>query len=234
MIGYYVHHHGQGHLARARCVAAAADEPVVALSSLPEPAGHPFAGWVALPPDPFLPGADDPQANGALHWAPLDAPGYARRMAAIADWVTTVRPRVVVVDVSVEVAALVRLLGTRVVVVAGPGERSDDAHVLGGRMATQLVAPWPALGETSTTVVHTGAFSRFDGRPVRPVPGDRRVLVLFGAGGDEVGTARLDAAAAATPGWTWRRLGGSAGWVDDPWDELQAADVVVTHAGLSA
>ena len=39
VIGWYIHHHGRGHLARAEAVRAHLDEPVVALSSLPEPDG---------------------------------------------------------------------------------------------------------------------------------------------------------------------------------------------------
>jgi hypothetical protein len=37
MIGYYIHHVGQGHLQQARCVTAHLTEDVTGLSSLPEP-----------------------------------------------------------------------------------------------------------------------------------------------------------------------------------------------------
>jgi hypothetical protein len=52
VIGYYIHHSGHGHLARAGNLAAATREPVVALSSLaepgmPSPAGSP---WRRTPP----------------------------------------------------------------------------------------------------------------------------------------------------------------------------------------
>lgn len=237
MIGYYVHHHGRGHLMRASCVAAATDEAVVALSSLPEPATHPFAAWVPLPPDPPLTDALGATARGALHWAPANSPGYRDRMAQLASWVVSERPRVMVVDVSVEVAALTRLLATPVVVVAGPGVRADDAHLLGYRCASAVVAPWSALGAVPPPLerfatTFTGAFSRFDSRVATPPPGLRRVVVLFGAGG---GSAPLDADVVdATPGWTWSTLGGSGRWTEDVWDELLAADVVVTHAGLGA
>lgn len=39
MIGYYVHHHGSGHLHRARSLAAVLGRPVTGLSTLPRPAG---------------------------------------------------------------------------------------------------------------------------------------------------------------------------------------------------
>jgi hypothetical protein len=45
--------------------------------------------------------------------------------------------------------------------------------------------------------------------------------------------ADVAAAAVATPDWDWHRLGPGA-WSEDPWPDLCAADVVVTHAGLGA
>lgn len=241
MIGYYVHHHGRGHLARASCVAAASDEPVVALSSLPEPAGSPFAAWIALPPDPAVPDPWHPTAGGALHWAPLDSPGYRDRMAALARWAGEARPRLVVVDVSVEVTLLLRLLAVPVVVVVGPGERGDRAHESAFRAASRLVVPAPCpdpvpahLRPFADKICWTGAFSRFDHLPVTPAPASDRVLVLLGGGGSGVDVAALAGAAAATPEWSWTAAGGTGRWVDDVWDALAAADVVVTHAGLGA
>ncbi|WP_375483125.1 glycosyltransferase [uncultured Jatrophihabitans sp.] len=235
MIGYYVHHQGHGHLHRALSLAHALDEPVVGLSSLPSP-GEPFADWVPLPPDPALDDADGPDAGGALHWAPTNSPGYADRMSTVADWVRRERPRLVVVDLSVEVATLVRLLGTPVAVVTLPGERTDDAHRLAYRLATTIVAPWPRaildpphLCDYGAKVVHTGAISRFDGRPGRPAPAAGRVLVLLGSGGADGLTVPADGA-----GWTWTALGGGGTWSGDVWSALQDSDVVVTHAGLNA
>jgi hypothetical protein len=64
---------------------------------------------------------------------------------------------------------------------------------------------------------------------VRP----RRVAVLLGAGGTD-DTVDLDAAMAATSGWTWDVLGAHGRWAEDPWPALSAAEVVVTHAGQNA
>lgn len=239
MIGYYIHHHGLGHLTRARCIAAALSEPVTVLSSLPAPADlGPFAGWVTLPRDDVDAGRTDTQAGGALHWAPLRSPGFRTRMTVITEWLGAQAPAVVVVDVSVEVAVLVRLLGTPVVLMAGPGERSDDAHQLGYRLATRIVAPWPRevydpphLRPYAKKVTYIGAISRFDARSAAPVPGHRRVLVLFGGGGSDTTERQLASAGAATPGWCWEGYGGHLPWSDDVWEKLQSADVVVTHAG---
>ena len=243
MIGWYVHAHGRGHLQRLQCVAAHLRTPVTALSSLPPPPGWSGA-WVVLPDD--LPGADaaadgpaDPTAGGTLHWAPRGHPGLRDRMAAIAAWVAAVRPALVVVDVSVEVAVLVRSMGVPVVVAAMRGDRTDRAHTTAYDLADALLAPWPATRPEPwpqrwlARTWHVGALSRFDDRPVAPPPGANRVAVLWGRGGSEVTAADVRAAAAATPAWTWD-LGGFDGVDPDPWELLQSADVVVTHGGQNA
>jgi UDP-N-acetylglucosamine--N-acetylmuramyl-(pentapeptide) pyrophosphoryl-undecaprenol N-acetylglucosamine transferase len=242
VIGYYIHHHGRGHLARADVVAGATDEPVVALSSLPEPARHNFADWVALASDPPLSDALDPRGGEALHWSPLDSPDYSERMQQIATWVGSSRPRLVVADVSVEVTALIRLLGVPVVVVAGPGVRTDDAHTLGYRLATHVIAPWPRAVMEPTHLepfrhktTYVGAMSRFDTRPVTAPLGRRAVLILNGAGGTAITRAHVEHLGTTHPTWNWRAVGGAdLPWSDDVWSELMRADVVVTHAGLSA
>ncbi|RLZ03166.1 hypothetical protein CWC38_07225 [Kocuria tytonicola] len=59
------------------------------------------------------------------------------------------------------------------------------------------------------------------------------VLVVWGRGGTVVGEAEIEAARAATPGWTW-----TVRTPDNPspdlWRELQEAAVVVTHGGNNA
>lgn len=128
------------------------------------------------------------------------------------------------------------------------GERTDTPHRTAYDLAELLLAPWPStLPEPGwpehwrAKTVHTGAFSRFDGRSPAPVgerPGrarPRRVLLFMGSGGRDVSTAEVAAAQAAAPDWRWTALGGPDGrWEADPWPALCAADVVVTHAGQNA
>ena len=240
MIGYYVHHVGSGHLRNATCVAAVLGDDVTGLSSMPRPAGWPGA-WIELERDDCGPPARDPSAHGRLHWAPVHDPGLAARMARIAAWISAAHPAALVVDVSVEVAVLARLMGVPLIVRALPGDRSDPAHQLGFSLADAILADWPDIGALAHDLQpwadrthHVGGITPFAGRsttaPARERP---RVLVLQGSGGTTVGPAQVAAAAAATADWEWRRLGPGA-WSEDPWPELCAADVVVSHAGLSA
>lgn len=125
MIGYYIHHHGFGHLARAMSVCARMRRPVTAMTSLDVPEPQPFSAVMRLPCDDEGPRPREATAHGALHWAPHHDAGLSARMNQIAEWVSDARPEAVVVDVSVEVALFIRLLGVPVIVVALPGTRVD-------------------------------------------------------------------------------------------------------------
>ena len=232
--GWYVHHHGRGHLTRFLAVRRHLSGPVTVFSSLEAPSVlPPETAWVRLPRDdgPLPDGSDpsraEPQAGGALHWAPLQHDGHRARMAVIAATCEIERFDRFVVDVSVEVAMLVRLLGVPTVVMAQPGERDDEPHRLAYRAATRIVVPW-AEGLQTTPVVEAnrerarwvGAISRFDER--MPALGERTgpVLVLGGTEGP-----------APAPGAV--HLDGTE-WVDDPWALLAGSEIVVTAAGQNA
>lgn len=248
MIGYYVHHQGSGHLQRAQVVAEQLHTAVTGLSSTAAPPGWP-GDWVRLPRDDQpTPSRDaDRDANGRLHWAPLHHDGYADRMGRIADWIRTARPRLVVVDVSVEVAVLARALAVPVAVVAMRGDRRDPAHELAYDLAATLLAPWSARfaepdwpQRWTTKVVHSGAFSRFDDTVATRAPGADHVVpgsvtCLLGTGGSELSSRDAHAIRGATPSWNWTFCGGDFGPARIPLtDLLSTSQVVVTHAGQNA
>ena len=195
MIGYYIHHHGLGHLSRATSICAQLPRPVTALTSINVPDPHPFAAVLQLPRDDEGTRVTNPTAYGAFHWAPHHDTGLTDRMRLIAEWVAETRPAAVVVDVSVEVATFVRLLGVPVIVVAQLGERTDMPHLLVHRLADHIVAAWPRelhepswLRSYGDKISYVGGISRFDGRePVQRENGSKpTVLVLVGAGGSDV------------------------------------------------
>ncbi|MCO8271624.1 hypothetical protein M1L60_13590 [Actinoplanes sp. TRM 88003] len=236
LTGWYVHHHGAGHLTRFRAVRPHLPGEVVVFSSMPPPRSLPPATtWMQLDrDDDGDPAGADPTVGGLLHWAPLGHAGHARRLATIAAAVADRRFDRFVIDVSVEVALFVRLLGVPTVVVTQPGDRSDDPHRLAYASATRVLAPWPAgvhRSHMAGKIVEVGGISRFDGRTREISPDPGTVLVLGGG----VAESDLAAAAAATPGTHWQRAGGTAStWVDDPWEALQRAEVVVAAAGQNS
>lgn len=252
MIGWYVHHHGWGHLTRLQAVRPLLDDEVTVFSSLPRPASLPArTTWVALPSDadPVIdargvsrPAADlgDVTAGGALHWAPVGHPGHRTRLATIAAWVAEHPVRAFVVDVSVEVTALVRLLGVPTVAVAQPGVRTDAPHRLGYDLADRIVAPWApdtieavGLAGHEDRVRRVGAISRHDGRPRASAPDDRRVLFLHRT----LDAERLQRTIAllTADGWAVDTAGArDDDRVDDVWPLLCRATVVVSAAGQNS
>ncbi|GGF20239.1 glycosyltransferase [Williamsia phyllosphaerae] len=240
MIGYYVHHHGVGHMTRADSISRALEEPVTVLSSRPRPAEHGSTDWIGLPMDTDPAPPVDPTAGSVVHWAPIGVVGLTDRMAAIAAWIERTSPRLVVVDVSVEVTVFIRLMGVPVVVMAMPGFRGDDVHSLAYRMASHIVAPWSRdvydpdwLRPFADKTTYTGSISRFDGRDRDVCDEPPTVLVLGAAGGTSLTEEIL--AGWADPRYSTRAVGfGGAGWVDDVWPLLCSAEVVLTHAGQNA
>jgi UDP-N-acetylglucosamine:LPS N-acetylglucosamine transferase len=163
-------------------------------------------------------------------------------MALIAQWIDRTRPAAVVVDVSVEVAIFVRLLGVPVIVMAVPGERTDAPHIFVHQLADHIIAAWPRqfyepawLRSHAAKTSYVGGISRFAHRRCAP-PDTRRappkVLVLGGAGGGDVDQAKVDACSTAHPEIYWQALGLPGGRATpNPWPDICAADVIVTHAG---
>lgn len=246
-LGWYVHHHGRGHLHRALAVARELDEPVTGLSSLPRPDGW-TGEWVRLAPDddpPHPAGQGDVTAGGRLHWVPPHHPGLSRRTHQLSAWLDRARPRCVVVDVSVEVTLLVRLHGVPVVGVMLPGRRDDPAHRLALDVSDRLVGAWPAEAtaamlpglppDVRDRVHGVGALSR---HPVaHGSTTGRTVTFLGGAGGHDLDPEALedllDRARESTPGWAWE-VAAPGRWHDDVAGLLERSTVVVTHAGQNA
>ena len=251
-IGYYVHHHGDGHRQRAIQIASQAPDRFVLLGTGLEGRA---AGLVVvdLPDDrpdgvAAFDGRDAAAARpDALHYAPVDHEGVRQRVACVAEWIATLRPALMVVDVSVEIAMLARLAATPTVYMRLNGRRDDTAHLDAFRGALALLCPFaepldapetPAWVRRKTLYVPglTGLASTQAAR------GDV-VLVVVGKGGDVGDGAQIAEAALAQPDVRWRIAGPVSdipnrppnltvlGWSENISDEIAAAGVVVGGAG---
>lgn len=250
-IGYYVHHHGEGHRQRAMAIAAASPGRFTLIGTGVETLSGPFD--VLELPDDRIDGKGFSGEDGAadrpnsLHYAPIGHPGVRERMRRVAAWIAEMRPALMIVDVSVEVAMLARLCATPTVYVRLAGARWDAAHLDAFRGAQGLLAPFDRRCEDGAApewvraktcyVAGLGATTTSSGRA------GNVVLAAFGRGGARSTAADLAEAARATPDRRWRAIGpidpiddapanlDIAGWVDGATEEIAAADVVVAGAG---
>lgn len=161
-----------------------------------------------------------------LHYAPLAVDGLRERMALLAQWMRDHWPCLLVVDVSVEVALLARLLGVPTVYIRQHGQRDDLAHLQAYACASALLAPWPAFMESFDQdspaqpangraaeragivqrTQYSGWLSRYpQGRGATAQR--HRVLVIIGQGGTGIGTQQLHAMARACPQYRFRVMG---------------------------
>ncbi|MGF6768741.1 UDP-N-acetylglucosamine:LPS N-acetylglucosamine transferase [Paraburkholderia sp. GAS199] len=250
-VGYYVHHHGRGHERRAFAVAA--ELPVtVTLFGSNLPVGNSPEGVrnCNLPADHEEGVVADSFAH--LHYAPLGVKGIRERSRILVDWFEANWPCVLVVDVSVEVAALARLCSIPVIYVRQRGMRLDMAHQLAYESAASLLAPYPRELEEPTAPEHwrsktdyTGHISRYCRREVEKEPLRATVTVLTGFGGTDFRTDRIVEAARVCSDWEWTVVGPVqpvgvidlprnlrfVGVVANPDEWLRDATVVIGSAG---
>lgn len=249
-IGYYVHHHGAGHFARAAIVADRAGGRITLI-------GTGLAGRTGAVPCLDLPddrrdasfdgrdgGSDRPQA---LHYAPIDHDGVRRRVAAIAAWIADAQPALLVVDVSCEVAMLARLASVPTVVVRLAGRREDAPHLQAFRAARSILSPFAAALDDPETpdwlrekTVYCPGLVR---RPHIVARDAETILVVVGQGGATSDGAVWARAARAIPDRKWEVIGPCSaapeaignltlsGWVGDAAERITRAGLVVGSAG---
>jgi len=256
-IGYYVHHHGAGHAARAAAIVAHMRGPVTMLSQLALAAPREGVEVVRLPADCDDESAGaDPTAGGALHWAPLQPDLIGPRSRRLVEWLTGDDVAGLVCDVSVEATVLARLCGVPTISVRMHGRRDDPPHLLAAAVTQGFLAPYPERLEDPSTPGDVRARTFYAGFPVGAPPTitqaeARRqlkvsvgplVVVVVGRGGHAMTTADLEALGReAVPAQVIvvgpldladePRGVRVDGWVDDLTPYIVAADVVVGSAG---
>lgn len=251
-IGYYVHHHGEGHRRRAMAIAAQAPGRLTLIGTGVADLIGPFE-TLELPDDRLPDGAGFDGQDGAterpasLHYAPLRHDGIRERVRRVATWIAEKKPSLMVVDVSVEIAMLARLCATPTIYVRLAGARWDEAHLDAFRGAVALMAPFDRRCEADDApdwvVKKTTYVAGLGQAPIAAQPQDNVVLVAFGRGGARTTPQQVAEAATATSDRIWRVIGPMsdpelapdnlevAGWVDDANGEIGRAGVVVGGAG---
>lgn len=266
-LGIFVHHQGRGHARRcAAIVRAMRRRPVTMFCADPSIIDDDLdVEVVALP---AMIGAAS-ERNGLfatppperMHCVPLGVPEITDTMATMAAWCRAARPSLFLVDVSAEVALLMRILSVPAIKVRMHGDRSDPWHLAAYDACVGLLAPfdeaieqpdYPAFARAKT--LYTGGLcttedavpDKAEARARLGLPADREVIVAI-AGGGGTGTpyAPLTMAARARPDALWLTIGPlhreghetdfgnlhNLGWVDGPIDYIAAADIVLASAG---
>lgn len=249
-IGYYVHHHGDGHRQRAIAIGRALAGGVTLIGTGLEGRGSGLP-VLDLPDDRLdasFSGSDGTERPSALHYAPFDHEGIRQRTACLTQWIACERPQLLIVDVSVEIAMLARLASVPTLYVRLSGKRLDPPHLDAFQGANALLAPFDeALDDEqipdwirAKTFYAPGIVSR--SVSAQEVEQDV-VLVVLGRGGGVSDGERWAAAARAVPDRRWRILGPCtapsssppnltlSGWVDDASALIARAGVVVGGAG---
>jgi UDP-N-acetylglucosamine--N-acetylmuramyl-(pentapeptide) pyrophosphoryl-undecaprenol N-acetylglucosamine transferase len=253
LVGLYIHDR-PGPVGRARAIVPRLTSRVALFrSGAPDPLFDDIASVSVPPPPPHAVPVVDGCGDAVL------GPGLAARLSR---WVEEEEPALLLVDGSLDVALLGRLIGVPVVPVrrpfAGVGAAAGAVHEL----AAAWLAPFPAALEPVDTppeirrrTVHAGFVSRFEGRRLGQraarrrigVPEDaRHVTVIAGSEGLSLDAAAIETASAAASAWTFSVLGPCSGvdsassrvrfegWCDDVFPHLVAADVVIASASCSA
>jgi hypothetical protein len=248
-IGYYVHHHGDGHRQRAIAIGQSLGGITLLGTGLTDRTGNlPF---LDLPDDRLeggFTGIDHAQRPSSLHYAPLDHEGVRQRTAMMATWIAQARPRLMVIDVSVEMAMLARLASVPTVYVRLNGRRIDPPHIDAFRSATALLAPFHGALDDEETPAWVRRKTFYAPGIIRPESSDGNggnevVLVVLGRGGGISDGERWAEVARAVPDRQFRIIGlctapaampdnlEFGGWVDDAEAQIATAAVVVGAAG---
>lgn len=266
-LGIFVHHQGRGHARRCEAIVRAMrPRPVTIFTADPSIlAGDLDVDVVALPnmigAQAVAGGLFGTPPPERMHCVPLGVPEITETMGEMVAWCRRERPALMLVDVSAEIAVLMRLLSVPAIKVRMHGDRNDPWHLAAYDACVGLLAPYdeaieqadyPAFARAKT--VYTGGLcprnervpDRTEARRRLGLPQDGTVIVaVSGGGGAGTPYAPLTMAARARPDALWLTVGRlhreghetdfgnleNRGWVANAGDYVAAADIVVASAG---
>lgn len=249
-IGYYIHHHGDGHRQRAMAIAACAPDYFTLLGS--NLAGK-CAGfdYVELDEDSITANHSRQKPYlTATHYTPLGISSIKRRVQKFTSWIAQVEPALIVIDVSVELALLARLCSTPTVYVRLAGHRLDSAHLEAFTSAEALLCPFHRLLEAQDTpawiVKKSQYFSSLTHSYSKQEQTKRLITVVLGAGGHELTIEQVVEMALQLPQWVISVIGpldtGSYsqplpqnltiyGWVENYKSYIENSNIIIGSIG---
>lgn len=199
MIGYYAHSHGSGHCNYADIMGRIFGNELTVFTDR----DHRFSSEVdVVKLENENPDGTEFDRNvyaepRALHYAPVNMRKIARRNRSILDAIVQMDIRLLIIDVSVEVAMLARVSSIPYAYVRLQGDRGDLPHLNAYEGASFLIAYFPENMESPTTpfwvrkkTVYLGFVSKFSfdttssRRPAEyPATGRPVLLRINGFGG---------------------------------------------------
>jgi len=198
MLGYYAHHHGNGHSNYAQIFARIFNQKAVIFTS------SNFKFDQKLKIEKLA--TEDPDGTGTsqkhiappayLHYSPVGQNSIQHRSAQLLNRVIREEIKLLIIDVSAEIAALARAASIPYAYVRLPGERNDPAHLQAFQGAVFLLAYFPESFESPNTptwvkekTIYLGFFNRFSTTEVKKFSSAHKhvqnVTVLSGKGGNE-------------------------------------------------
>lgn len=255
MIGYYAHQHGNGHLNFARLFAEIFQDKMCTFSSLERPAT--LKGDFVQLADENPDGTANPENQVAvpdyLHYSPVGQQSIQYRSVQILKEVLERSLKLMIVDVSVEIAALMRVSSIPYAYVKLPGHRDDPAHVQAFQGAVFVLAYYPEQFESKRTpewlrkkTIYLGFMTdrkiEVQSKASEVV---KNILVISGGGGNDRLLKALPVLSKRFPSAEIKMIGmpeasfkhprlKNCGYIQDFRQLLEQADLVVANCGLNS
>jgi len=194
MLAYYAHQHGSGHSNYAQIFArhSGYKMPVFTSSKFQFDPQVDLISMPAEDPDGTGVGTDTIPNPDYLHYSPVGQKSIQERSALFLNEITNRSINLVIVDLSVEIAALCRSSSIPYAYVRLPGKRDDLAHIQAFQGATFLLAYYPAELDgpeipqwIKDKTIYTGFFSKFDNTSNSNYKASKSVRIFTGNGGNK-------------------------------------------------
>ena len=194
MIGYYAHSHGSGHCNYAKMFAKSNSDKAIVFSE--SPCNTKGIKWIHLRSE-HCDGSqwcrEEFMEPSFLHYAPIGLSNIMRRNLQILSEIDKHNIQLMIVDVSVEIAALMRVSSVPYAYIKMMGNRTDLAHQQAYRGAAFLIAYYPEDLEPESTpkwvkdkTLYLGFVTEkvYDNSPKHEMEFDS--LLILGKGGHQI------------------------------------------------